>query len=177
MGVTLDQVCCSHHVTGTSSSIKTHQESTNSGETRREKKTVGFHSPMEDDALWTCQKKYPLYRSRLQRGMMTGVRKYVFTSPMTAESQKELVSSVTSSFQHDSSWYEAALLDLAQSLSQKFASRPQPHPCRETSLESRCLQLSSLKSTWKRMGQAGPAKELQENQLLEDTFFIRPQRT
>lgn len=32
-------------------------ESTNSGENRREKKTVGFQSHMEDDTLWTCQKK------------------------------------------------------------------------------------------------------------------------
>lgn len=48
---------CDGWLLGTSSSIRKYQESTNSGENRREKKTVGFQSHMEDDTLWTCQKK------------------------------------------------------------------------------------------------------------------------
>lgn len=48
---------CDGWLLGTSSSIKKYQESSNSGENKREKKTVGFQSHREDDALWTCQKK------------------------------------------------------------------------------------------------------------------------
>ncbi|XP_042818957.1 protein hinderin isoform X6 [Panthera tigris] len=85
---------------GASSSIKKYQESTNSGENRREKKTVGFQSQTEDNALWTCQKK-DAYRP--QRGTLAGIRKDASTSPMTTGSQKELVITTTSSLQHDTS--------------------------------------------------------------------------
>ncbi|XP_027992163.2 protein hinderin isoform X1 [Eptesicus fuscus] len=169
-GPSLLKSACDGWLLGTSSSIKRHQESSNSGETRREKKTVGFQSPMEDDALWTCQKT-DTYQP--QRGTMTGVRKDASTSPMTTESQKDLLSSTTSSFQHESSRYETSLLDLVQSLSPKSASKPQPHPCREAGAwnHSTC-RLSSLKSTRKKMGAGRTPDDLQENQILEDIFFI-----
>nr|KAF6471460.1 hypothetical protein HJG59_007267 [Molossus molossus] len=99
-GPSLLMSACDGWLHGTSSSIKKKQESTNSGENRREKKTVGFQSPIEDDALWTCEKKDT---HRPQRGTMTGIRKDASTSPMTTESQKELVSTTMSSFQNDTS--------------------------------------------------------------------------
>ncbi|XP_070277113.1 protein hinderin isoform X1 [Myotis yumanensis] len=169
-GPSLLKSACDGWLLGTSSSIKKHPESSNSGETRREKKTVGFQSPMEDDALWTCQKT-DTYRP--QRGTMTGVRKDASTSPITTESQKDLLSSTTSSFQHESSRYETSLLDLVQSLSPKSAAKPQPHPCREAGAwnHSTC-RLSSLKSTRKKMGAGRTPDDLQENQILEDIFFI-----
>lgn len=155
---------------GTSSSIRKHQESSNSGETRREKKTVGFQSPMEDDALWTCPKTDAYHP---QRGTVTGARKDASTSPMTTESQKDILSSTTSSFQHESSRYETSLLDLVQSLSPKSASKPQPHSSRDAGAwnHSTC-RLSSLKSARKKMGAGRTPDDLQENQILEDIFFI-----
>uniref|UniRef100_A0A8C4L6L5 KIAA1328 n=1 Tax=Equus asinus asinus TaxID=83772 RepID=A0A8C4L6L5_EQUAS len=48
---------CDGWLLGTSPSIRKYPESTNSGENRSEKKTVGFQSRTGDDALWTCQKK------------------------------------------------------------------------------------------------------------------------
>ncbi|ELK05649.1 hypothetical protein PAL_GLEAN10023095 [Pteropus alecto] len=156
---------CDGWLLGTSSSIKKYQESTNSGENRREKKTVGFQSHMEDDTLWTCQKE--------ETGAMTEVRKDASTSPMTTGSQKELVSTTTSSFQHNTSRYETSLLDLVQSLSPKSAPKPQPHPSRETGAwnHSTC-QLSPLKLTRNKMGAGRTPEDLEENQILEDIFFI-----
>ncbi|KAM9632674.1 protein hinderin isoform 4-T4 [Trichechus inunguis] len=84
----------------TSPSIKKFQESTSSGENRREKKTVEFQSEMDEDALWTCQKKDTC---RPQRDTIAGVRKDASTSPMPTGSQKELVIAATSSFQQDTS--------------------------------------------------------------------------
>ncbi|XP_028380248.1 protein hinderin isoform X4 [Phyllostomus discolor] len=155
---------------GTSSSIKKHQEFTTRGETRKEKKTVGFQSHTEDDALRSCSKE-DTYRP--QRGTMTGVRKDVSTSPMTTESHKELVSTTPSSFRHSTSRYETSLLDLVQSLSPKSASKPQPHPSREArAWNRRTCRLSSLKSTRNKMGAGRTPEDLEENQILEDIFFI-----
>lgn len=69
--------------------------------------------------------------------------------------------------------YETSLLDLVQSLSPKSASKPQPHPCREAGAwnHSTC-RFSSLKSTRKKMGAGRTPDDLQENQILEDIFFI-----
>ncbi|XP_024894416.1 protein hinderin isoform X1 [Pteropus alecto] len=164
-GPSLSKSKCDGWLLGTSSSIKKYQESTNSGENRREKKTVGFQSHMEDDTLWTCQKE--------ETGAMTEVRKDASTSPMTTGSQKELVSTTTSSFQHNTSRYETSLLDLVQSLSPKSAPKPQPHPSRETGAwnHSTC-QLSPLKLTRNKMGAGRTPEDLEENQILEDIFFI-----
>ncbi|KAI5940190.1 Protein hinderin [Manis javanica] len=140
---------CDGWVPGTSSSIKKYKESINSGENRREKKTVGFQSRMEEDTPWACQKK-DTYQP--QRGTMTGVRKDASTSPLTTGSQKELGITTTSSFPLDTSRYETSLLDLVQSLSPKSAPKPQPHPSREAEVWShRAGRLSPLKSTWNKV--------------------------
>ncbi|XP_053520376.1 protein hinderin isoform X2 [Artibeus jamaicensis] len=155
---------------GTSSSIKKYQESTPSGETRKEKKTVGFQSHMEEGARCTCPKEETC---RPQRGTMTGVRKDVSTSPMTTESHKELASTALSSLQHSTSRYETSLLDLVQSLSPKSASKPQPQPSREArAWNHRPCRLSSLKSNRNKMAAGRTPEDLEENQILEDIFFI-----
>lgn len=59
---------CDDWTLGTSPSSKKCQDSTNSGASRRDKKTVGFQSQMEDDALWTSQKKDAC---RSQRGELS----------------------------------------------------------------------------------------------------------
>ncbi|XP_021541989.2 protein hinderin isoform X1 [Neomonachus schauinslandi] len=161
---------CDGWLLGGSSSIKKYQESTNSSENRREKKTVGFQSHTEDDTLWTCQKK-DTYRP--QRGTAAGVRKDASTSPMTTGSQKELVITSPSVLQHHSSRYETSLLDLVQSLSPKSAPKPQPHPSREAGAWNHSTRrLSPRKSTWNKMGTGRTPEDLEENQILEDIFFI-----
>ncbi|KAM5218075.1 protein hinderin isoform 2-T8 [Hipposideros larvatus] len=160
---------CDGWLLGTSSSIKKYQESSNSGGNKREK-TVGFQSHREDDALWTCQKK-DTYEP--QRGTMTGIRKDASTSPITTGNQKELASTTTSSFQHDTSRYETSLLDLVQSLSPKSAPKPQPHASGESGAWNHSTRrLSPLKSTRNKMGAGRTPEDLEENQILEDIFFI-----
>ncbi|XP_020725209.2 protein hinderin isoform X2 [Odocoileus virginianus] len=161
---------CDDWTLGTSPSSKKCQDSTNSGGSRRDKKTVGFQSQMEDDALWTSQKKDAC---RPQRGTVAEFRKDASTSPMTTGSQKELVIPATSSSQHDSSRYETSLLDLVQSLSPKTASKPRPHRSREAgSWNHSTCRLSPLKSTWNKTRAGSTPEDLEENQILEDIFFI-----
>ncbi|KAM9632673.1 protein hinderin isoform 3-T3 [Trichechus inunguis] len=154
----------------TSPSIKKFQESTSSGENRREKKTVEFQSEMDEDALWTCQKKDTC---RPQRDTIAGVRKDASTSPMPTGSQKELVIAATSSFQQDTSRYQTSLLDLVQSLSPKSAPKPQPRPSREAGAWNHStFRLSPLQQTRSKMGAGRTPEDLEENQILEDIFFI-----
>nr|XP_002713550.4 protein hinderin isoform X1 [Oryctolagus cuniculus] len=160
---------CNGWLLEASPSVKKHPDSASNGENRREK-TVGFQSHMEDDALWTCQKKDA---SRLQRGTMAGVRKDASTSPMQTGSQKELVATSSSSFQPSSSRYETSLLDLVKSLSPKSAPQPQLRPSREAGLWSHSTsRLSPPKSTWRKMGVHRTPEDLEESQILEDIFFI-----
>ncbi|XP_062057561.1 protein hinderin isoform X2 [Lepus europaeus] len=160
---------CNGWLLEASPSVKKHPNSASNGENRREK-TVGFQSHMEDDALWTCQKKDA---SRLQRGTTAGVRKDASTSPMPTGSQKELVTTSSSSFQPNSSRYETSLLDLVKSLSPKSAPPPQLRPSREAGLWSHSTSLlSPPKSTWRKMGVHRTPEDLEESQILEDIFFI-----
>ncbi|XP_077830949.1 protein hinderin isoform X7 [Macaca mulatta] len=161
---------CDGWLLGTSSSVKKYQETPNSGENRKEKKTVGFHSHMKDDAQWSCQKK-DTYRP--QRGTMTGVRKDASTSPMPTGSLKDFVTTASPSLQHTTSRYETSLLDLVQSLSPNSALKSQRCPSREAGTWNHgTFQLSLPKSTWKKMGMHRTPEELEENQILEDIFFI-----
>ncbi|XP_062933152.1 protein hinderin isoform X2 [Cynocephalus volans] len=161
---------CDDWLPGASSSLKRYQDSTNSAENRREKKTVEFQLRMEDGALWTCQKEDT---HRPQRGTVTGVRKDASTSPMPTGSQKELVTTATSSFQHNTSRYETSLLDLVQSLSPNSAPKTHSHPFKEAGAWSHStFRLSPLKSTGKKMGAHRTPEDLEENQILEDIFFI-----
>ncbi|XP_033033787.1 protein hinderin isoform X4 [Trachypithecus francoisi] len=161
---------CESWLLGTSSSIKKYQDTPTSGENRKEKKTVGFHSHMKDDAQWSCQKK-DTYRP--QRGTMTGVRKDASTSPMPTGSLKDFVTTASPSLQHTTSRYETSLLDLVQSLSPNSAPKPQRCPSKEAGAWNHgTFRLSLPKSTWKKMGMHRSPEELEENQILEDIFFI-----
>ncbi|EHB17364.1 hypothetical protein GW7_04823 [Heterocephalus glaber] len=90
---------CNGWLPRTSSSFKKYQDSPNSGENRKEKKTVGFQSHIEDNAKWMCQKKDTC---GLQKGTMLEVRKDASTSPIPIGSQKKLVTKASSSFQYNS---------------------------------------------------------------------------
>ncbi|XP_047650109.1 protein hinderin isoform X2 [Phacochoerus africanus] len=160
---------CDGWMLGTSPSIKNYQDSTNNGENRREK-TVGFQSHMEDDAPWTCQKKDTCWP---QSGTMAGVRKDASTSPMKTGSQKELVITTKSSLQHDTPRYETSLLDLVQSLSPKTAPKlPLRSSGEGGSWNHSTCRLSTPKSTWNKPRAGRTPEDLEENQILEDIFFI-----
>nr|XP_012607247.2 protein hinderin isoform X1 [Microcebus murinus] len=160
---------CNGWLLGISPSIKKYQDFPNSGENRKEKKIVGFQSHM-DDAVGTCQKE-DTYRS--PKGTVTGVRKDASTSPMPTGSQKELVITAPSSVQHNTSRYETSLLDLVQSLSPKLAPKPQPRPSRGAGAWNHStFRLSPPRSIWKKTGMCRTPEDLEENQILEDIFFI-----
>ncbi|KAM4841089.1 protein hinderin isoform 2-T2 [Thomomys bottae] len=161
---------CDEWPSANSASFKKYQDSPHSKENRREKKTVGFQSCIEDDAQWVCPKTDT---SKPQKGTVTQVRKDASTSPILIRSQKELVTSASPSSQNNISQYETSLLDLVHSLSPKSAHKPHPHSLREDgSRNHSALRLSPQKSIWKKTGIQKTPEDLEENQILEDIFFI-----
>ncbi|XP_069885394.1 protein hinderin isoform X2 [Dipodomys merriami] len=192
----------------TSASFKKYQDSPHSKENnKKEKKTVGFQSCIEDDAQWVCPKTDTckpqrvtvtevrkdastspiLIRSQkelvtsassssqynISQLKVTEVRKDASTSPILVRSQKELVTSASSSSQHNISQYETSLLDLVHSLSPNSAHKPHPHSFREVGAQNHnAFRLSPQKSIWKKTGTHRTPEDLEENQILEDIFFI-----
>ncbi|KAL6091270.1 hypothetical protein STEG23_021346 [Scotinomys teguina] len=162
---------------GTSSSFKKCRNSPNNGQHRREKKTVEFQSHVEDDVQGLSQQKDTC---RPQRETVTGVRKDASTSPMLKRSPKDPMTQASTSSQCNTSRYkdykkkeryETSLLDLVQSLSPNSAPRSQPHPSRAAGVWS-TFRLSPQKSTCKKVGIRRSPEDLEENQILEDIFFI-----
>ncbi|XP_075825259.1 protein hinderin isoform X4 [Microtus pennsylvanicus] len=140
----------------------------NCGQNRREKKTVEFQSHAEDDVQWICQQKDTCSP---QRETVTAVRKDASTSPMATRSPKDPMTPASSSSQHTTSRYEASLLDLVQSLSPNSAPKSHPHPSRAAGVWS-AFRPSPQKSIWKKVGTRRSPEDLEENQILEDIFFI-----
>lgn len=69
--------------------------------------------------------------------------------------------------------YESSLLDLVQSLSPTLAPKLQPRPSREArAWHHKTSRLSPVKSSWSKMGKVRTSEDLEENQILEDIFFI-----
>ncbi|XP_051030714.1 protein hinderin, partial [Phodopus roborovskii] len=99
-GLSLLKLKCDGWLRGTSSSFKKCPNSPNSGQSRREKKTVEFQSHVEDDVQWMCQQKDAC---RPQRETVTGVRKDASTSPMPTRSRKDPMTPASSSSQHTTS--------------------------------------------------------------------------
>ncbi|XP_012870253.1 PREDICTED: uncharacterized protein KIAA1328 homolog [Dipodomys ordii] len=199
---------CDEWLPTTSASFKKHQDSPHSKENnKKEKKTVGFQSCIEDDAQWVCPKTDTckpqrvtvtevrkdastspiLIRSQkelvtsassssqynISQLKVTEVRKDASTSPILVRSQKELVTSASSSSQHNISQYETSLLDLVHSLSPHSAHKPHPHSFREVGAQNHnAFRLSPQKSIWKKTGTHRTPEDLEENQILEDIFFI-----
>ncbi|XP_052012016.1 protein hinderin isoform X2 [Apodemus sylvaticus] len=153
---------------GTSSSFKKCPDSPNSGQSRREKKTVEFESHVENGIQWACQQNDPC---RPQRETATGVRKDASTSPMSTRSPKDALTPASSSSQHKTSRYDTSLLDLVQSLSPNSALRSQSHPSRAAGTWS-TRRPTPQKSTWKKVWTRRSPEDLEENQILEDIFFI-----
>nr|XP_042119614.1 protein hinderin isoform X2 [Peromyscus maniculatus bairdii] len=158
---------CEGWLHGTSSSFKKCQNSPNNGQHRREKKTVEFQSHVADDIQGLCQQNDTC---RAQRETVTGVRKDASTSPMPTRSPKDPMTPSSSS-QRNTSRYETSLLDLVQSLSPNSAPKSQPHPSRAAGTRN-TFRPSPQKSTWKKVGTRRSPEDLEENQILEDIFFI-----
>ncbi|XP_031221017.1 protein hinderin isoform X2 [Mastomys coucha] len=159
---------CDGWLRGTSSSFKMCPDSPNSGQNRREKKTVEFQSHVENGIRWTCQQNDAC---GAQRETAAGVRKDASTSPMSTRSPKDPLAPASSTSQHKTSRYETSLLDLVQSLSPNSAPKSQPHPSRAARTWS-SLRPTPQKSTWKKVGTHRSPEDLEENQILEDIFFI-----
>ncbi|XP_076768992.1 protein hinderin isoform X3 [Arvicanthis niloticus] len=159
---------CDEWLHGTSSSFKKCPDSPNSGQNQREKKTVEFQSHVENGIQWTCQQNDTC---RPQRETATGVRKDASTSPMSTRSPKDPLTPASSSSQHKTSRYETSLLDLVQSLSPNSAPKSQPHPSRAAGTWS-TLRPTPQKSTWKKVRTRRSPEDLEEDQILEDIFFI-----
>ncbi|XP_051019583.1 protein hinderin isoform X1 [Acomys russatus] len=159
---------CDERLHGTSSSFKKCPSPPSSEQTRREKKTVEFQSQVEDDGQWICQQNDTC---RLQRETATGVRKDASTSPMSTRSPKAPMTPASSLSQHNTSRYETSLLDLVQSLRPNSAPKSQPCPSRADGAWS-TFRPSPKKSIWKKVGTRMSPEDLEENQILEDIFFI-----
>ncbi|XP_036060285.1 protein hinderin isoform X2 [Onychomys torridus] len=166
-GLSLLKSKCDRWLHGTSSSFKKCQNSPNSGQHRREKKTVEFQSHVADDVQELCQQNDSC---KAQRETMTGVRKDASTSPMPTRSPKDPVT-LSSSSQRNTSRYETSLLDLVQSLSPNSAPKSHPHPSRAAGVWN-TFRPTPQKSTWKKVGTRWSPEDLEENQILEDIFFI-----
>ncbi|XP_038599996.1 protein hinderin [Tachyglossus aculeatus] len=144
---------------------------TNNGSSAGEK-AVGFRSRAEDNALWGCRRKDTCSSGR---GVASGSRKDVSTSPGLTSSWKELVNTATSPIQRDTQRYEASLLDLIQALSPISTPRPQLPSSRYP--HGRLLNPSPSRAShqhpgWGLAGWCSPAEELEESRILEDIFFI-----
>ncbi|KAL1773880.1 hypothetical protein HispidOSU_026527 [Sigmodon hispidus] len=159
---------CDGWLRGSSSSFKKCPNSPNSGQNRKEKRTVEFQSHVEDDVQWLCQEKDAC---RSQTETVTEVRKDASTSPMPTRSPKDPMTPASSSSQRNTSRYETSLLDLVQSLSPNSAPKYQPRPSRAVGVWS-AFRPTPQKSTWKKVGAHKSPEDLEESQILEDIFFI-----
>ncbi|CAM4554247.1 unnamed protein product [Lepidochelys olivacea] len=121
--------------------------------------------------MWMYGKKEA---SRSRRGTASGSRKDAATSPVLTGSRKELVTTATSPIQHDTSRYEASLIELVEAMSPVAAPGhhygesydwKKPHAPRNG---------SPRKPAWCQAprGTRNEAEELEESRILEDIFFI-----
>ncbi|KAM9138790.1 protein hinderin isoform 1-T1 [Pangshura tecta] len=135
------------------------------------RRTVGFSANVEEGAMWMHGKKET---GRSRRGTASGSRKDAATSPVLTGSKKELVTTATSPIQHDTSRYEASLIELVEAMSPVAAPGhhygesydwKKPHAPRNG---------SPRKPAWCQAphGTRSEMEELEESRILEDIFFI-----
>ncbi|XP_053909581.1 protein hinderin isoform X2 [Cuculus canorus] len=144
----------------------------NSGGSSSGRKAVGFGANVQDGRTLLMQTKREDARSR--KGTTSGPRKDTATSPVLIGSSKRLASTATSPIQHDTSRYEASILDLVEAMSPISAPG---YLCRE-SYDRNKMQMSHRVSSWPSYWYHTPchsrsrADELEESRLLEEIFFI-----
>ncbi|XP_068279124.1 protein hinderin isoform X1 [Nyctibius grandis] len=151
---------------------KTSRTPGSSGGSSSGKKMVGFGANVEDRQTLLMQTKREGTKSR--RGTTSGPRKDAATSPVLIGSRKELAATATSPIQHDTSRYEACLLDLVEAMN--LISAP-GQLCRESydrnKIHTPCHVSHGLLS-WCQTPRSSRSRadELEESRLLEDIFFI-----
>ncbi|XP_074711173.1 protein hinderin isoform X1 [Strix uralensis] len=172
MGLSVPVLKCEDYFPRTPPVSKTSRTPQNSGGGSSGKKMVGFGANVEDGRTLLMQTKREGTKSR--KGTTSGPRKDAATSPVLIGNSKELVTTATSVVQHDTSRYEASLLDLVEAMS------PISAPgclCRESydrnKIHTRC-RVSHRPSSWYQSPRSSRSRadELEESQLLEEIFFI-----
>ncbi|XP_054040626.1 protein hinderin isoform X2 [Rissa tridactyla] len=151
---------------------KTSRTPGSSGGSSSGKKIVGFGANVGDGQALLMQTKKEGNKSR--KGTTSGPRKNVAISPVLVGSNKELATAATSPNQHDTSRYEACLLDLVEAMSPISAPG---HLCRESYNKNKMHtphRSSHRLSSWYQtpLSSRSRADELEESRLLEEIFFI-----
>ncbi|XP_068780929.1 protein hinderin-like isoform X8 [Struthio camelus] len=172
MGLSLPVSKCEDYFPRTPPVSKVSKPPGSSGESNSGKKTVGFSANVEDGQALLMRAKREASRSR--KGTTSGPRKDAATSPVLTGSNKELVTTATSPIQHDTSRYEASLLDLVEAMSPICASG---HLYRESHDRSKMHtphHASHRPSAWYQAPRSSRSRadELEESRLLEEIFFI-----
>ncbi|KAM6327913.1 protein hinderin isoform 2-T2 [Alca torda] len=156
----------------TSPVSKTSRTPGSSGGSSSAKKIVGFGANVGDGRALLMQTKREGTKSR--KGTTSGPRKNAAISPVLVGSNKELATAATSPNQHDTSRYEACLLDLVEAMSPISAPG---HLCRESYNKNKMHtphRSSHRLSSWYQtpLSSRSRADELEESRLLEEVFFI-----
>ncbi|KAM6363367.1 protein hinderin isoform 2-T2 [Pluvialis apricaria] len=143
-----------------------------SGGSSSGKKMVGFGANMENGRALLMQTKREATKSR--KGTTSGPRKDAATSPVLVGSSNKLATAATSPIQHDTSRYEACLLDLVEAMSPISAPG---HLCRESYDKNKMhtpRRPSHRPSSWYQTPRSSRSRvdELEESRLLEDIFFV-----
>ncbi|XP_074426595.1 protein hinderin isoform X2 [Larus michahellis] len=151
---------------------KTSRTPGSSGGSSSGKKIVGFGANVGNGQALLMQTKKEGNKSR--KGTTSGPRKNVAISPVLVGSNKELATAATSPNQHDTSRYEACLLDLVEAMSPISAPG---HLCRESYNKNKMHtphHSSHRLSSWYQtpLSSRSRADELEESRLLEEIFFI-----
>ncbi|XP_029818019.1 protein hinderin isoform X1 [Manacus vitellinus] len=137
------------------------------------KKIVGLGANVEDGKTLLMQTKREGTKSR--KGTTSGPRKDAGTSPGLMGSSKALATPGISPIQHDTSRYEACLLDLVEAMSPISAPG---HLCREpddrNKMHTPRRASHRLSSSWHQSpgSSRSRAEEMEESRLLEEIFFI-----
>ncbi|XP_071437163.1 protein hinderin isoform X1 [Pithys albifrons albifrons] len=137
------------------------------------KKMVGIGANMDDGQTLLMQTKREGTKSR--KGTTSGPRKDAATSPGLMSRSKALATTVISPIQHDTSRYEACLLDLVEGMSPISAPG---QLCRESpgrnKMHTPHRASHRLSSSWYQSpcSSRSRAEEMEESRLLEEIFFI-----
>ncbi|XP_061873916.1 protein hinderin isoform X2 [Colius striatus] len=136
------------------------------------KKMIGFGANMEGGQTLLTQTKREGIKSR--KGTTSRFRKDGATSPGLIRRSRELAATTMSPIQHDTSRYEASLLDLVEAMGPISAPG---HLCRETynrnatAMPHHVSQRPSCRYQTPHSSR-NRAEELEESRLLEEIFFI-----
>ncbi|XP_064358086.1 protein hinderin-like isoform X3 [Dromaius novaehollandiae] len=172
MGLSLPVLKCEDYFPRTPPASKASKPPGSSGGSSSGKKTVGFSANVEDGQALLMQAKREGSRSR--KGTISGPRKDAATSPVLIDSSKELVTTATSPVQHDTSRYEASLLDLVEAMSPISAPGHLYRESHDRSKMHTARHPSHRPWAWYQAPRSSRSRadELEESRLLEEIFFI-----